>query len=162
MDAMTMEKVLALIVFALFAGTLVVLVLPKIGKALGARETKQREDLSAAEKAAEEASKKLAEYETQLADAKQQAAKIRSEAEVAAEARGVEMQAAAEHDVEQMRHRFSRDVDTAREGAVAALYTRAADVATAVAAKILENELTANDQQILVSESLAQLQKSAN
>ena len=57
-----------------------------------------------------------------------------------------------------MRERAVKEIQQAKQAAVAELYTDATNLATMVAGKILKREINSQDQQRLVEESLGQLQ----
>ena len=57
--------------------------------------------------------------------------------------------------------RASHDIETAKKAAISQLHDSAADLAAAVAGKILDREVNAADQKQLVEESLKELSEHA-
>ena len=60
-----------------------------------------------------------------------------------------------------MRERAMRDIESAKKTALAEIYAQGGSLATMMAAKILQREVSDQDQARLVEESLAEL-RSAN
>jgi F-type H+-transporting ATPase subunit b len=56
-----------------------------------------------------------------------------------------------------MKHRATQDLQTAKRAAITELHAEAATLAAQIAAKILQREISADDQQRLVDESLEEL-----
>jgi len=63
----------------------------------------------------------------------------------------------AQRDAEETKERALRDIDAARDQAVAELHSQAAVLATSVAEKILRRSLNPDDQRDLVNRSLAEI-----
>jgi F0F1-type ATP synthase membrane subunit b/b' len=61
-----------------------------------------------------------------------------------------------------MRERAMKDIDSAKRAAVAEIYNEAGRVAAAMASKILRRNVTAEDNQRLIDESIQQLQSARN
>ena len=68
-----------------------------------------------------------------------------------------DLKAQSERELSAMRDQARRDIETASKAALAEVYDQAAVLATSVAGKILQREISAADQQRLVDESLAEL-----
>ncbi|MEE9405344.1 MAG: F0F1 ATP synthase subunit B [Algisphaera sp.] len=153
------EMIWALVVFGLFFAVLSTVVWPKILGALQARENKQRDDLTTAENAAKQAQASIAEYEQKLSEARKEAQGI------VAEARGAAQQAAnadktkIEAEIATLKTSAKADIASAKEQALTDIYAQTAALSTAVAGKILQREITADDQQSLINDSLAQFKK---
>ncbi len=143
--------------FVVFAAVLGVFVWPKILAALNAREAKLLGDLQAAENGAKEAAAKLVELNAQLADAQKQAQKVVDEARVAAGKVAAEVKASAEREITDLKNRAAAEIKSAKEQAIAEIGAQVADLATAVAGKILAREVSAADQQALVASALSEL-----
>lgn len=124
---------------------------------LQAREAKIKDDLESAESAAREAQAKLEEYKQQLAEAQKQSQQIIEQSRTEAARLSAQLKSQAETDITAMKDRAAADVNTAKEQAIGEIYEQTADLATQVAGKILQRELTAADQSALVSESLKEL-----
>lgn len=149
--------VTALVVFGIAFAVLYVKVWPKIVGGLEERQNKIREEIAAAERSRAEATAALAEYQANVAKAREQAeamiAKARTDAKTVAE----ELRNRNEADLAQMKERATAEIESAKRAAIVELHASAANLATAVASKILRREISVDDQQQLVQESLAEL-----
>jgi len=141
---------------------LVVFVLGKyawgpILKALQAREDFIRESLEKAKRDRDEAEARLKEYEARLASARAEATALVEEGRRDAEAvkRTIEAQTRAEAD--KMLARAKHEIQLATDTATKDLYNLSARLATDMATKILGREISAQDHERLISESLASL-----
>ena len=65
----------------------------------------------------------------------------------------------AQEESERAKEQATRDIEAARNQAIAQIYDEAATLSTTIAEKILRRNLNADDQRDLVAESLNQLQK---
>ena len=74
-----------------------------------------------------------------------------------AKAAGEQLRARNEADLMEMKQRATREIDSAKAAAIGELHTQAVMLATDIAAKILSREMTAQDQQRLINESLDEL-----
>ncbi len=146
-----------IILFVVFFGAASIFVWPKILGGLKGREAKLLGDLQAAENGAKEAAAKLTQLNQQLADAQKQAQKVVDEARLAAGKVAAEVKASAEREITELKTRATADIQSAKEQAVAEIGAQVADLATAVAGKILAREVSVADQQALVASALAQL-----
>ncbi len=153
-----MPAITALVVFVAVMLIAAKFIWPKINAGLAEREEKIRSNIEAAELAQEQAKEALDQYEQNLAEARSEAQKMRDEAKQQAQALAAELKAKAEGELNAMRDRAKRDIEAARKTAVADVYSEAATLATSIAAKILQREISADDQRRLVEESLAELQ----
>ncbi len=151
------ESLWTLIIFLIFFSVLSLVVWPKILGALRAREQKQHDDLKSAEDAAKAAQQTLADYKRQLAEAQKEAQRIIDESRTAAQQVAQQVKAQAETDAQNLRQRNAAEIQAAKEQAIAELYAHTAEIATRVASKIIRKELSASDQQALVSQSLEEL-----
>lgn len=153
------EMIWTIVVFAIFFGVLSLLVWPRVLKALQAREDKQRGDLEAAQRANADAKATLAAYEQKLNQAHAESRKLIDEARADAEALRQKLQAQTESDMQRQRERAASEIQAAKQEAVADLHAHAADLATAVAAKILHRQVQPADTDRLVQQSLEELEK---
>ena len=121
------------------------------------REQAIRDSIEAAKKAKEEAERTTKALEAGMVEARRQAAlqlqQARTEAQNAAET--IRTQAEAENAA--LKDRTLREIDAAKRQAVAEINAHGAELGIAVARKILQRNVTADDQQRLVDESLAEL-----
>ncbi len=148
----------ALVVFALVFAVLAVKVWPTITKALDERADKIKSEIETAEQARKDAKSALDQYQQSLAQARAEAQKEIDRARAQATQIASELKAKADVELGAMRSKAMQDIETAKRTAVAEIYSEAANLATAVAGKILRREVSAGDRQKLVDESLAQLQ----
>ncbi len=157
MAANWLPAVTALVVFLLAFGFLYIKVWPKIAQGLEDRENKIRHEIESAEQSREQAKAALAEYERSLASAREEANAMIVKAKADAKAAGEQLRARNEADLVEMKLRATRDIDSAKAAAIGELHTQATMLAADIAAKILSRELTAQDQQRLINESLDEL-----
>lgn len=151
----------ALVVFALAAAFLGVVVWPKVTGALDERANKIRDEIRSAEDARKQAKDALAEYERNLAEARAEAQKMLESTRSQQNAMAAELKAKADADLNAMREKAKADIEAAKKQALAEIYAESVMIATAMAGKILQREVSAGDQQRLMDESLAEL-KAAN
>lgn len=149
--------VTALVVFAIVAGVLGAGVWPKITRALDERERKILGEIEAAEAARKQARSALEQYEKSLAEARAEAQAMLEQTKTDQMKLAAELRSRSESELQTMKEKAQRDIEAARRAAVADVYAVASDLATAVAGKILQREVNANDQSRLVEEAVAEL-----
>ena len=125
---------------------------------LKARESRIRGDIAAAEAARAKAEATLKEYNGQLSVAEEKVKKLLSDAATEAEKIGASIRLRAQQESEEIKERTTKDIESARQQAMAEIYEQTANLSTAIAEKILRRNLNADDQRELVNESLKQLQ----
>ena len=152
-----MPAVTSLVVFLVAFGFLYLKVWPKIIKALDDRERKIREDIESAETAREQAKAALGAYEEELAGARKEASKIIAQAKVDAKAVAEQLRTRNETELADMRDRATREIETAKRTALTELHGEAVNLAAEIAGKILQRQITPQDQQRLIDESLREL-----
>jgi len=152
----------ALIVFGVVLAVFWVLVWPKINNALAERAAKIREEIASAEAARKQAKDALDEYEQSLAQARAESQKMIEQTKAEQAKLAQDLRAKADAELAQMRERALRDIESAKRAAVNEIYADAAALATQIAGKILQREITTDDHQRLVDESLSELQGSAS
>ena len=157
MDVNWLPAVTALVVFLLVFGFLYVKVWPRIIRGLDDRQNKIRQEIENAEKAREQAGAALAEYEKKLADARQEANEMISQAKADAKAVAQELRDRNETELTETKQRAVRDLESAKRAAITELHSAAATLAADIAGKILKREISAADQKRLVDESLQEL-----
>ena len=157
MDLNLMPAITTLVVFGIAFTILAVKVWPAIVKGLDERQAKILEEIKAAEEARAQANAALAEYEESLASAKKEAADMINKARADAKAVADDLRSRNEAELVEMKERATRDIDAARKSAVAELHAEAAVLATSIAGKILSREISPEDQQRLVEESIQEL-----
>jgi F-type H+-transporting ATPase subunit b len=124
---------------------------------LRSREKAIRDSIEAAQRAKTEADKTTRELETRMAEAQRQAAQQLQQAKADAQKVADTIRTQAETESAALKDRTLREIDAAKQQALAEINSHAAELGTAVARKILQRSVTVEDQQRLVEESLAQL-----
>ncbi|MEO1584573.1 MAG: F0F1 ATP synthase subunit B [Planctomycetota bacterium] len=147
----------ALIVFVLVAAFLARGVWPKIAGALDERQQKILDEIDGAEAARQQAKDALDQYEASLAEARSEAQQMLEQTKADQQKLAAELKAKSEAELQSLKEKAQRDIETARKAAVSEIYAHAADLATAVAGKILAREVSADDRQKLVDEAVAEL-----
>lgn len=125
---------------------------------LRAREEKIRKEIAEAEAARARAQATLEEYNRQLATAEQKVRELLNKAAADAETIAAQIRTHAQQEAEETREQAVKDIEAAREQALAEIYAQTADLATLVAEKILRRSINADDQRVLVNESLRDLE----
>lgn len=145
---------------AAFAVLLVVLWkkgLPPVRNMMKRREERIRDDLERAERARLEAEEELAQYRRQMADARNEAARIIEEARQSADEVKRQIRAQAEADAADLRSRAQDDARLAGERAAVDLQARVADLSIELAEKIVERNLDRDTQLALVESYIDQV-----
>lgn len=154
--------IVSLLVFAAVLAILSKTAWPKITRGLSDREQKIRSEIEAAELAQKQAKAALEQYERNLAEARAEAQKMLDEARAQQQAISADLKAKADVELNAMRDRARRDIDTAKRAALSEIYEESARLATSIAGKILQREVTPGDQSRLVEESLRELATARN
>lgn len=128
-----------------------------IMQGLEKRERGIADNISRAEKAANEATAKLAEYEAKLAAAAEESQRIVAEARKDAEAAGQKLIAAAQEEAARSRDRAVADIESAKRLALSELAAQSTDVAMSLAQRVVGREVRADDHQSLIQDMLAKL-----
>jgi F-type H+-transporting ATPase subunit b len=123
------------------------------------REQAIRDSVEAAKKAREAADQSAKDLEAKMVEVQRQAALQLQQAKADAQKIAETMRAQAEADSAAIKDRTLRDINAAKQQALAEINTHAAELATAVARKILQRNITVDDQQRLVDDSLAEMAK---
>lgn len=131
--------------------------LPPVRNMMKQREERIREDLERAETARTEAETELANYRRQVADARNEAARIIEEARQSADEVKRQIQAQAEADAADTRSRAQEDIRLAADRAQADLQGRVADLSIELAEKIVERNLDRDTQLALVESYIGQV-----
>lgn len=152
-----LPAITSLVVFLIAFGILAVAVWPKILKGLDAREQKIRDEIKSAEEARKQANQALQDYQKALAEAREEANQMIAKARADAKAAAEELRSRNETELGELRQRAAREIDTAKHQAIRELHAESATLAVAIASKILRREISVDDQQALVTESLREL-----
>lgn len=150
----------AVFVFLIVLGVLGVKVWPVIVKGLDERAAKIRDEIAAAEAARKQAAEALESYQQSLAQARAESQAMLEETKAQQTKLAAELKSKADQELGEMRDKARRDIETARRAALNEIYAESANLATQIAGKILSREVSAQDNQHLVDESLVQLQNS--
>ena len=121
---------------------------------LQARETFIREALETAKRDREEAEARLRQYEERLAQARTEASAIVEEGRRDAVVVKQRIEEEARHEADKMIERARREIQIATETATKDLYLVAARLSTEMAGRILGREITPQDHERLITESL--------
>jgi F-type H+-transporting ATPase subunit b len=151
-----------LIVFGILMFVLAKFAWPKISKGLAAREEKILGALEQAKQDRAEAEARLAEAKKQLAEAAQQASAILAEARKDAEALKVAETEKGAKEAQADRERARREIDAKIETMRKELQQELVQLATLMASKALRRQVTIQNQQELLDESIAELKTGAN
>jgi len=147
----------AIVVFVIVAGILAVGVWPKIVAGLDERNEKIQGEIAAAEAARQQAKDALNEYEKNLADARAEAQQMLADTKAQQGELAAQLKATAETELNAMREKAKADIESAKKQALNELYSESVNLATVMAGKILQREVTSSDQQRLMEESLNEM-----
>jgi F-type H+-transporting ATPase subunit b len=151
-------SITTLLIFCILVAVLGKFAWSPIVSGLKKREEKIRKEIRDAEEARERAEQTLKEYNTRLAAAEQQVRDMLNKAAAEGQQIASGIRTQAQQEAEEAKERATRDIESARDQAIAELYEVAADLAVGVAEKILQRNINADDQRELVKRSLEQLQ----
>jgi F-type H+-transporting ATPase subunit b len=157
MDPNLLANLTGIVVFLVAFVILGIYVWPKITKGLDDRNEKILSEIKSAEDARAQAKSALANYEQELARAREESSQMINEARTEAKRVGKELRDKNEQDLVERMARATAEIETAKSAAVADLHAQVATLASMMAGKILKREINASDQQQLVEESLAEL-----
>lgn len=123
---------------------------PAFNGMLEKRENTIREALKKSEEAQIESERILAEYKTQLADAKAQSSQIVAEARATAEAVKADITAKAQSEAADMIAKAKVAIEAEKKQAVAELQASVADVSVDVAARLIGEDLTDDEHRKII------------
>ena len=126
--------------------------MPAIKKSMDDRTERIRNDLDSAEAQRTEADRLLADYRAQLADAKNESARIIEEARQSADALKRDQEARLQSELAEMRSRAAADVESAKVQAIADLRGEVAQLAVGAAEVVVRRNLDAATQTQLVED----------
>ncbi|MDY7109481.1 MAG: F0F1 ATP synthase subunit B [Planctomycetota bacterium] len=147
----------SIVVFVIFYLILRATVWPKIVGGLNDRADKIRGEIEAAEQARAEAKAAQDEYQRALAEARREAGEMIARAKDDAKSAAEELRKRNETELAEMKRRAGEDINAAKLAAIKELHMEAASLAATLAGKILQREISVEDQQRLVEESLREL-----
>ncbi|GMR02093.1 MAG: F0F1 ATP synthase subunit B [Acidimicrobiia bacterium] len=131
--------------------------IPALNKALEARQQAIAAELESAEKAKIEAETLLADYRSQVAGAKDEAAQIVGDARDAGEVVKSDIVSRAEAEAEQIKARAHDEVVSERERVASDLRRQVADLSIDVAEKVVVSSIDAESQRALVDRYIDEL-----
>lgn len=133
--------------------------LPTINKTLEARQQAITGQLTEAEEAKREAESLLADYKSQLAEAKSEGNRIIEEARVAAEQLRADVVAKADEEASQTLAKAREEATTEKVRALADARREVGEISVGLAEKIVGESLDAKTQQALIDRYLADLER---
>jgi F-type H+-transporting ATPase subunit b len=149
--------IVTIIVFLCLMGVLMKTAWKPILTGLRNREQTIRESIEAAKRAKEEAERTTRTLEAKMAEVQRQGAAQLQQAKNDALKIAETIRSQAEAESTALKDRTLRDIEAAKQQAVSEINDHAAELGTAVARKILQRNVTVDDQQRLVEESLSEL-----
>jgi F-type H+-transporting ATPase subunit b len=126
------------------------------------REEHIRKDIADAEAARLRAEATLKQYNTQLAAAEQSVRDMIAKAMADGEKMATTIRQKATEEAEQVRVKATADIEAAKKQAIIEIHSQTAELATAIAEKIIRKNLNVDDQRDLGRASLGELQKQSN
>ncbi len=127
--------------------------------ALQQREQFIRTSLQEAKDDREAAEARLQEYEAKLQEATAEATKIVEKGRREADNAKTRIEETARTEADKMLERARREIDLAKQSAIKDLYATSAELATDIAGKVLKRELSAQDHERLIQESIEELNR---
>jgi F-type H+-transporting ATPase subunit b len=149
-----------LIAFAIIVFLLAKYVLPPINKAMTARQEAIRQQFADLDKAKEEANSAKDEFESQIAEARKEAARIREDAREQGAAIIAELREQAQAEANRIVEHGKTQIEAERQQAVASLRAEVGNLATGLAGRIVGESLEDDARQSRVVERfLTELEK---
>lgn len=156
------ELIWGSISFVVLFALLYKLAWPGLKKGLEGRTERIRADLDAAETAKGDADRVLDEYKAQLADARNESARIIEEARQAADALRKDQEQRLQTELAQLRERAAADIESAKRQAVGDLRDEVAQLAIGAAEVIVQHNLDRATQVQLVESYIEQVLSRSN
>lgn len=153
------ELIFGLVVFLAFLWVITKYVVPNLEKAFGERTAAIEGGIAKAEKAQEEAEATLREYKAQLADAREEAARIREDAKEQGAAIIAEMREQAQHEANRITETAQKQIEAERQQAIVSLRGEVGRLSTELAERIVGEALNDESrQQAVVDRFLSELE----
>lgn len=127
-------------------------------KALDARAEKIHGDLENADNSRKESERILAEHKELMANAREEAAKIVEKGRDEAEKLKASIVEKANTEAQELTERVRKEIELAKENALADIKKDIVILSTEIASKIIERNLTPEDQSSLVKETLNKIE----
>ena len=155
------------VVWTLLIFLVVVLVLGKYAwgpmlRGLQKRESFIRESLASAKRDREEAEARLRDYDQKLKHAKEEAMAVMETGRCQGEDIKRHIEENASKSAEQMLERAKNEIAIARDAALRELYDQTSRLSMSMAGNVLKRQLTPEDHQKLIKETLAEVRKMPN
>ena len=151
------ELIWGVIGFGLVFAFLTWKALPSMKAGMNARTDRIKGDLDTAEAQREEATQILADYKAQLADARNESARIIEEARQAADEVKQTLTAKAQADIAELRTKATSDIEAAKVQAIADLRGEVANLAIGAAEQVVERSLDHDTSVALVEAYINQV-----
>ena len=153
------EFIPMLVAFLILLAVLAKFGWPAFENVLKKREQIVREALEKSEEARIESERVLRDYREQLAQARQEASTIVSEAKQSGEAMRAEMIEKAQADADSIVAKARDQIESERKAAVAGLQSSVADLTVAVAQRVIGESFTDADHRKLIERSIEEVGK---
>ena len=127
-------------------------------KVLDERAAKISSDIDSAEKARQEAEKLAAQRQSELADTRQQATKVVADAKASAQKQSEALLAAASERATLINQQAQTDAEKLKEDAISNAKDDVAALSVAIASKLMQKELSLDDQQALIDAYISDLE----
>jgi F-type H+-transporting ATPase subunit b len=155
--------IVEIVVFAAVMFILAKFVIPQVNKGLTDRQENIRQQFADAEKAKSEAEAEKASFSSQMADARQDAARIREEAKEQGAQIIAEMRAQAQTEADRITTHAHAQIEAERSQALAQLKGEVGTIATQLAGRIVGESLDDEARQKrTVERFIAELEESSN
>lgn len=153
------ELIAGVIAFAIVFAFIWRWAVPALNKMLEQRQAAIAGQMSAAEKAKQEAESLLSDYKAQLADSKAEGNRIIEEARTTAEQMKAEVLAKAEADAQQIIAKAREEAENERDRALADARKQVGSISVDLASQIVGESLDPKTHEALVNRYLADLEK---
>jgi F-type H+-transporting ATPase subunit b len=153
----TAELVYAAFAFLVLLALMYKFAFPAVQKAMDGRTQRIRDNLDEAERTKAEAQRILEEYQRQLADAKNESARIIDEARSTAEQMRRDLMVRAEAEVNELRERSRQEIEAAQVRAVADLRSQVSELAIGAAEVVVQKNLDRDTNRALVERYIEQV-----
>ena len=157
----TSELVYAVVAFLVLLALMYKFAFPAVQKAMEGRTQRIRDNLDEAERTKAEAQRILEEYQRQLADAKNESARIIDEARQTAEQMRRDLIGRAEAEVTELRDRSRQEIEAAQQRAVADLRAQVSELAIGAAEVVVQKNLDRDTNRALVERYIEQVGSNA-
>lgn len=153
----TSELAYAAFAFLVLLALMYKFAFPAVQKSMESRTQNIRDNLDEAERTKADAQNILEEYQRQLADAKNESARIIDEARQTAEQMRRDLMVRAEAEVNELRERTRSEIDAAQQRAIADLRTQVSELAIGAAEVVVQKNLDRETNRALVERYIEQV-----